>query len=102
MVPRTLRQRLLATQSPMRRLHAHFASASTKQLALQPFVSAVVLVLILALTNMGGHPHRPITAVRGEVEFVDSVAELEGVATAPSVAIIDAVCITNTPTLEPC
>ena len=73
-----------------------------KRVALRWFASAVAMVLILALTGMGGHPHRPITAVRGEVEVVDRVPQLEIVPTAPSVAIIDAVCITNTPTLEPC
>ena len=86
----------------MLRLYARSTRASTKWLGLQSFVSAVVMVLILALTSMWGHPHRPNTAVRGEVEVVGSVAEVEPIATAPSVAIIDAVCITNTPSLEPC
>ena len=49
------------------------------------------MVLIVALTGLGGHPHRPIAAARGEVEVVISVSQLEVVVTAPSVALVDAV-----------
>ena len=99
---RTLQDRLMPAQSPTLRLYTHYAGASMKRMGMQWFVSAVVMVLILAVTGMGGHPHRPMTAVRGEVEVVDNASQHGVVAAAPSVAIIDAVCITNTPTLEPC
>ena len=101
-MPLTFQHRILAEPSPMLRLYARCTGASMRRVALQSFVSAVVLGLILALTGVGGHSSRPITAVRGEVEVGDSVSRLEVVVTEPPVAIIDAVCITNTPTREPC
>ena len=89
----TLQHRPRGAKLPRRRLYARYAGASMKRVGLQLLLGAVVMVLILALSAMGGGPHRPITAVRVEVEVV---------AMASSVAIIDPVCITNTPTLEPC
>ena len=98
----TLQHGLLAKQSPLRRSYARQTGTSMKRVALQLVVSAVVILLILALTAMSGDPHRPITAVRGEVEVLDGVSQPDGVTTAPPVEIIDAVCITNTPASEPC
>lgn len=68
----------------------------------QFLVAVLVVGLMVALTGMGGHSNRPSTEVRGEVELTNDTSRLGVAPTAPAVAIIDAVCITNTPTHEPC
>ena len=65
-------------------------------------LAVLVVGLMLALTGMAGHSNRPSTEVRGEVELINDTPRLGVATTAPAVAIIDAVCITNTPTHEPC
>ncbi len=69
----------------------------------QFLVAVVVVGVMVTLTGMAGRSNPPATEVRGAVELIDDAPRL-GVAgdTAPSVAVIDAVCITNTPTQEPC
>ena len=66
-------------------------------------VKALVLaVLMVALTSFGVQSNRPPTAVLGNIEVVDADAQAEGAGTVPQVQLIDAVCITNTPTQAPC
>ena len=58
-------------------------------------LKALVLAgLIVAVTGLGAsRSNGPDTAVLGEVEVATTV---------PSVQLLDAVCITNTPALDPC
>ena len=73
-----------------------FASALRLPKCVGLSVKALVLaVLMVALTSFGVQSNRPPTAVLGNVEVVDT-------GTVPQVQLIDAVCITNTPTQEPC
>ena len=65
-------------------------------------LAVLAVGLMLALTGMAGHSNRPSTEVRGEVELINDTPRLGVATTAPEVAMIDAVCITNTPTHEPC
>lgn len=60
---------------------------------------ALLLVVIAALTALGGRATGPPTAVLGEVEFNPDAAI---VVTVPPVQILDAVCITKEGTPDLC
>lgn len=91
---------------PSRRAPRRVAAPATRVVArflVAVFVVAVLVVAsAVALTGLAGHSNRPPTEVRGEVELINDTPRLDVGPTAPAVAIIDAVCITNTPTHEPC
>ena len=72
-------------------------SAVRRPRAVSRTLKALVLAgMIVALTGLGAsRSNGPPTAILGEVEV--AVA-----GTTPSVQLLDAVCITNTPALDPC
>jgi len=78
----------LALAATLRRFVSHTVKA------------AVLLVVIVTLTALGGRATGPPTAVLGEVEFNPDAAI---VVTVPTVQILDALCITKvTTTPDPC
>jgi hypothetical protein len=86
---------------PSRRSRRRVGAPATR--AVVDFLLAMLVVgLAVALAGTAGQWNRPSTEVRGEVELINDTPRLEVTPTAPEVAIIDAVCITNTPTHEPC
>ena len=101
----------LRTETPKRMtLQRKFNPPSRRRprtVAVQPTIRVVaqflvlVIGLMVVLTGMDGHSNRPSTEVRGEVELIDD-PPLVVASSAPAVAIIDAMCITNIPTHEPC
>jgi hypothetical protein len=78
----------------------------------QQLRSVALALLLLAILTLGGHsmrsptpvpsPALPPTAVLGEVQLIRENPRGEPESPVPSVEIIDAICITNTPTQEPC
>ena len=87
---------------PSRRIPRMVAVPPAIRMVVQFLVAVLVVGLAVALTGMAGHSNRPSTEVRGEVELINYTPPLGVAPTAPAVAIIDAVCITNTPTHDPC
>lgn len=86
---------------PSRRSRRRVGAPAIRVVA-QFLLAMLVVGLAVALTGMAGHSNRPSTEARGEVELINDTPRLEVAPTAPEVVIIDAVCITNTPTHEPC
>ena len=98
-MPMILQQKF---QPPSRRTPRRVAVPAAIRVVGQFLVAVLVGGLMVALTGMADHSDRSSTEVRGEVELINDTPRLEVAPTAPEVAIIDAVCITNTPTHEPC
>jgi hypothetical protein len=76
--------------------------APGRRVVAQFFVAVLVVVSMVALTAMASSSNRPPTEVRGDVELINDIPRVSVATTAPEVEIIDAVCITNTPTYAPC
>ena len=86
---------------PWRRSRRRVGAPAIRVVA-QFLLAMLVVGSAVALTGMAGHSNGPSTYVGGEVELINDTPRLEVAPIAPSVATIDAVCITNTPAHEPC